>query len=125
LKQSGRTCWIELGNKLATLRFCRLESDWGLYVKPQTQEEDPVLILVYVDDFVIAARTTTVTQDLLKKLKGSWKLSEMGEVILQESNKQISPPNQFLGLDIQQTWYNWVSNNLEPEGECWKWRTLC
>jgi hypothetical protein len=33
-----------------------------------------------VDDFVIAARTTTVIQDLLKKLKGSWKLSEMGEV---------------------------------------------
>jgi hypothetical protein len=42
--------------------------------------KDPVLILVYVDDFVIAARTTTVIQDLLKKLKGFWKLSEMGEV---------------------------------------------
>jgi hypothetical protein len=65
--------------KLATLGFCRLESDWGLYVKPQIQEEDPILILVYVDDFVIASRTTTVIQDLLKKLKGFWKLSEMGK----------------------------------------------
>jgi hypothetical protein len=55
VKQSGRTWWIEVGNKLATLGFRRLESDWGLYVEPQTQEEDPVLILVYVDDFVIAA----------------------------------------------------------------------
>jgi hypothetical protein len=70
LKQSGRTWWIELGNKLATIRFRRLESDWGLYLKPRTQEEDAVLILVYVDDFVIATRTTTVIQDLLKKLKG-------------------------------------------------------
>jgi hypothetical protein len=80
LKQSGRTWWIELGNKLATLGFERLESDWGLYVKPQTPMEDLVLILVYVDDFVIAARTTTVIQYLLKKLKGFWKLSEMGEI---------------------------------------------
>jgi hypothetical protein len=80
LKQSGRTWWIELGNKLATLVFRRLESDWGLYVKPQTQEEDPVLILVYVDDFVIAAGTTTVIKDLLKKLKGFFKVSETGEV---------------------------------------------
>src|SRR3954465_9853490 len=52
----------------------------GSLYQTQTQEEDPVLILVYVDDFVIAARTTTVIQDLLKKLKGFWKLSEMGEV---------------------------------------------
>ena len=80
LKQSGRTWWIELGNKLATLGFHRLASDWGLYVKPQTPMEDPVLILVYVDDFVMAARTTMVIQDLLKKLKGFWKLSEMGEI---------------------------------------------
>jgi hypothetical protein len=62
---------VELGNKLAALGFRRLESDWGLYVKPQTQEKDPVLILVYMDDSVIAARTTTLIQDSLKKLKVS------------------------------------------------------
>jgi hypothetical protein len=56
----------------------------GQYVehqlKPRTQEENLVLILVHLDDFVIATRTTTVIQDLLKKPKGFWKLSEMGEV---------------------------------------------
>ena len=31
LKQSGRTWWIEMGNKLAKLGFNRLESDWGLW----------------------------------------------------------------------------------------------
>jgi hypothetical protein len=82
LKQSGRAWWIELGNKLATLGFRRLDQI-GVSMS-KTREEDPFLILVYVDDFVMAARTTTVIQDLLKKRKGFWKLSEMGEVSTME-----------------------------------------
>jgi hypothetical protein len=48
------TWWIEMGDKLAKLRFKRLESDWGLYVQPRSQRNGLIIILVYVDDFVIA-----------------------------------------------------------------------
>jgi transposase InsO family protein len=80
LKQSGRTWWIEMGDKLAKLGFKRLESDWGLYVQPRSQRNGLIIILVYVDDFVIAGDSKKELQGLLEKLKGFWKLSEMGEV---------------------------------------------
>ena len=80
LKQSGRTWWRELSNKLSTIGFHRLESDWGLYTRPKSRKEGLVIILVYVDDFVIAAETKGDIDKLLEKLKTFWKLSEMGEV---------------------------------------------
>ena len=52
----------------------------GLYIRPRTNKNGPVIMLVYVDDFVIAAETTQEIQELLQKLKSFWKLSEMGEV---------------------------------------------
>jgi hypothetical protein len=36
LKQSGRIWWQEVGSKLEGLGFRRLESDWGLYLRPRT-----------------------------------------------------------------------------------------
>ena len=80
IKQSGRTWWRELSNKLSTIGFHRLESDWGLYTRPKSRKEGLVIILVYVDDFVIAAETKGDIDKLLEKLKTFWKLSEMGEV---------------------------------------------
>jgi transposase InsO family protein len=80
LKQSGRTWWIEMGNKLARLGFNRLESDWGLYVRPKNRKNGLIIILVYVDDFIIAGESRRELQELLERLKGFWKLSEMGEV---------------------------------------------
>ncbi len=80
LKQSGRTWWRELSNKLSTIGFHRLESDWGLYTRPKSRKEGLIIILVYVDDFVIAAETKSDIDKLLEKLKTFWKLSEMGEV---------------------------------------------
>jgi hypothetical protein len=99
-KQLGRTWWIELGNKLATLGFHILESAWGLYVKSQPQEDHPVLILVYVDDFVIAARTTTVFQDLLKKLKGY--IPEAGGGVLSGGPREESLKLVALLLDDEE-----------------------
>jgi hypothetical protein len=69
-----------MGDKLAKLGFKRLESDWGLYVQPRSQRNGLIIILVYVDDFVIAGDSKKELQGLLEKLKGFWKLSEMGEV---------------------------------------------
>ena len=80
LKQSGRTWWIEMGNKLAKLGFKRLESDWGLYVRPKSRKSGLIMILVYVDDFIIAGDSRRELQELIERLKGFWKLSEMGEV---------------------------------------------
>jgi transposase InsO family protein len=80
LKQSGRTWWIEMGTKLAKLGFKRLESDWGLYTRPRNQKDGLIIILVYVDDFIIAGDSKREINSLLDKLKSFWKLSEMGEV---------------------------------------------
>jgi hypothetical protein len=76
LKQSGRTWWIEMGTKLAKLGFKRLESDGGLYTRPRNQEDGLIIILVYVDDFVIAGDSKREINDLLDRLKSFWKLSE-------------------------------------------------
>jgi hypothetical protein len=66
LKQSGRTWWIEMGTKLAKLGFKRLESDWGLYTKPRSQKDGLIIILVYVDDFIIAGDSKREINDLLQ-----------------------------------------------------------
>jgi hypothetical protein len=80
LKQSGRTWWIEMASKLDKLGFQRLESDWGLYVRQRSSKNGLILILVYVDDFIIAGDRRSEINKLLEQLKRFWKLSEMGEV---------------------------------------------
>jgi hypothetical protein len=47
LKQSGRTWWIEMGDKLAKVRFNRLESDCGLYIRPRNRRNGLITILTY------------------------------------------------------------------------------
>ncbi|KAK4685970.1 putative transposase, partial [Tremellales sp. Uapishka_1] len=80
LKQSGRTWWIELGEGLADLGFKKLESDWGLYYRPPMKGREGVLVLAYVDDILIAARTKKEIRDIMDGLKKRWKMTEMGEV---------------------------------------------
>jgi hypothetical protein len=50
LKQSPREWWYLLSEHLATLKFERLNTDWGLYFR----KRDCVYLLLYVDDTLIA-----------------------------------------------------------------------
>ena len=80
LKQSGRLWWQELGSKLAGLGFSKLHSDWGLYVRAGTGDRDFMMLLVYVDDFIMAAKNTEEISKFLLEVQKHWKLSEMGEI---------------------------------------------
>ena len=81
LKQSGRTWWLELGSKLKTIGFKRLESDWGLYIRPgDSQRRSPIYLLVYVDDLVIASKNNTDIDWVLSELRKHWVLTDLGEV---------------------------------------------
>ena len=79
LKRSGRLWWQELGSKLEGLGFSKLHSDWGLYVRAGTDDRDFMMLLVYVDDFIIAAKTEEIS-GFLREVQTYWKLSGMGEL---------------------------------------------
>lgn len=80
LKQAGRLWWQELGSKLGGLGFSKLHSDWGLYVRSEKGGNSFMLLLVYVDDFVIAARHASHINEFLSSVQSYWKLSEMGGI---------------------------------------------
>jgi hypothetical protein len=80
LKQAGRLWWQELGGKLEGLGFSKLQSDWGLYVRAKEAGSSFMMLLVYVDDFVIAAENGNDIEKFLADVQSHWKLSGMGEI---------------------------------------------
>lgn len=80
LKQAGRLWWKELGNKLGDMGFSKLHSDWGLYIREKQSGRPFMILLVYVDDFVIAAKNESDITSFLSDVQQHWKLSDMGEI---------------------------------------------
>jgi hypothetical protein len=80
LKQAGRVSWMELGSKLEGLGFSKLHSDWVLYVRNEKSGRPFCMLLVYVDDFVIAAKRSEHITQFPTDVQGYWKLSDMGEI---------------------------------------------
>jgi hypothetical protein len=72
--------WKELGAKLEGLGFSKLHSIWGLYVRNDKHGRPFMMLLVYVDDFVIAARRSADIATFLTEVEGYWKLSDMGDI---------------------------------------------
>lgn len=62
---------------LKALGFQRCESEWGLHVVPGNNAPKAVM-LVYVDDWVIPARTTSTIHDILNRISSKWTLSSLG-----------------------------------------------
>ena len=60
--------------------FSKLHSGWGLYIRDDRSGQPFMILLVYVDDFVIAAKTERDIQLFLAEVQGYWKLSAMGEI---------------------------------------------
>ena len=81
LKQSSHAWWLELGTALASLGSKKLESDWGLYVRHDSGIGAPsVMLLAYVDDILVAAKTRAEAQSVIDALEKIWKMSSLGDV---------------------------------------------
>ena len=98
LKQSGREWWLDVGRRLTKLGFKRLENDWGMYYRPPTADRGGMIIMVYVDDFVMAARKKQEIDEVMRELGKHWTITDLGEV------------NSILGLK--------VTRDL-PRGKVW------
>ena len=79
LKQSGREWWKVLGKALTEQGFVRCESEWGMYVL-KDDKGTHALLLAYVDDLVIAAKTTVEINVILDRLAAKWEISKLGPV---------------------------------------------
>ncbi|EIW71771.1 hypothetical protein TREMEDRAFT_27029, partial [Tremella mesenterica DSM 1558] len=82
LKQSGRTWWIELGEGLSHLGFSRIESDWGLYYRPEGKIEGKgaAILLAYVDDLVLATKSKEEAKEIFDGLGKRWIITDLGEI---------------------------------------------
>ena len=79
LKQSGREWWKVLGDALHELGFDRCETEWGMYVS-KDKSGTKALLLAYVDDIVIAAKTTSEIDRILDGLAAKWTISKLGPI---------------------------------------------
>jgi transposase InsO family protein len=81
LKQSGRAWWEELSAGLESIGFRRLESEWGLHFRPSSARH-PVaaLMLVYVDDLLLATKTREAGDSIFDKLAKLWTITKLGDV---------------------------------------------
>ena len=79
LKQSARNWWLEVTEKLTKLGFERLAVDWGLYYRPAREKEGGVIVMVYVDDFIVAGPTKEACVALMRDLGRFWAVTDLGE----------------------------------------------
>lgn len=87
LKQSAR-CWNQrLHAVLQQLGFKQSESDHCLYTKVVGGLQ--VFLLVYVDDILVACRSSAEIDKITRALKREFDITDLGE------------PSYFLGLEIQ------------------------
>lgn len=77
LKQSGREWWKVLGGALEALGFRCCKSEWGLYVLLGNNTPKAIM-LVYVNDLVIAVRNISTIDNILNQLSNKWTLSSLG-----------------------------------------------
>ena len=80
LKQSGCKWWKVLGEALNQIGFKRCENEWGMYVLPSSDGSPKIILLAYVDDLVLAARTISEIDSVLASLAQRWVISKLGPV---------------------------------------------
>jgi hypothetical protein len=62
-----------------------------MYYRPKTATQQPVMLLAYVDDLLIAAKRHEDARDILRRLQEKWVLTDLG---------QIDQGSQVLGLKV-------------------------
>lgn len=89
LKQASRQWFKKFSSALLDLGLIKAHGDHSLFVK--SRNDDFVVVLVYVDDIIIASTSEEATSELIAGLKSYFKLRELG------------PLKYFLGLEIART----------------------
>ena len=89
LKQSGRNWNMLLHDHLTENGFVQNDADHCVYSRKS--EKEKVILLVWVDDLIIAASNNTLLSDVKEMLKSRFKMKDMG------------PLKHFLGIDFRQS----------------------
>ncbi|KAG7479129.1 Retrovirus-related Pol poly from transposon TNT 1-94 [Solea senegalensis] len=89
LKQSGRNWNMLLHDHLTENGFVQNDADHCVYNRES--ENEKVILLVWVDDLIIAASNNTLLSDVKEMLKRRFKMKDMG------------PLKHFLGIDFKQS----------------------
>lgn len=89
LKQASRQWFKKFSSALLTFGLVKAHGDHSLFVRQR--KDDFIVVLVYVDDIVIASTSDTATDELIVGLKSYFKLRELGSL------------KYFLGLEIART----------------------
>ena len=84
LKQASREWYNTLGEFLHSLDFTRSRIDPCLFIRPG------IIIFIYVDDIIIAARDQELVDDIAENFKRRFRMKDMGR------------PRRILGLDISE-----------------------
>jgi hypothetical protein len=82
LKQAPRLWWKDINDFLLSIGFTQSAMDPNLYLK------EGILLLLYVDDILIAHHGKGAVDDVKKQLMGKYKMSDLG------------PIRRFLGIEI-------------------------
>lgn len=89
LKQSGRNWNMLLHDHLTENGFVQNDADHCVYSRES--ENEKVILLVWVDDLIIAASNNTLLSDVKEMLKRRFKMKDMG------------PLKHYLGIDFIQS----------------------
>jgi hypothetical protein len=85
LKQAPRLWFENIRAFLLSLGFAECDEDPNLYIK------DGVILLLYVDDILVAYNDEQAANDVKARLKSQYKMSDLGKA------------RRFLGMQIEQT----------------------
>jgi hypothetical protein len=85
LKQAPRAWYSDINRYLQSIGLKNSKTDLNLYIGPDA------LLLLYVDDMLIFAKSTTALKALKKQLMEQYNMHDLGEA------------RQFLGLQITRT----------------------
>ena len=88
LKQAPRAWYIELRTKLAAHGFIPTHADPCLFALHDADGNVLALILVYVDDCLVAAKSQDKVQHVVSIISSIWEVRDLGE------------PDDFLGIQI-------------------------
>jgi histone deacetylase 1/2 len=89
LKQSPREWYSKLSSKLQSLGFVPSQADTSLFVFGK--KGVTIYMLIYVDDIIITGSSQQVVSNLMKKLRESFAVKDLGDL------------SYFLGIEVTRT----------------------
>ena len=97
LKQASRAWNSELHGVLTGLGFKRMIANAGIYVKSQQEGDEPLFVIIYVDDITILGASLEAVKLLESDLSKCYEMSDLGIHITQDCSLRC--------LEIDQSGY--------------------